>query len=473
MPGGSRWDRVPGVNRAWILLPVWFLTAEARALGPHEVLVLANGNSADSVEVAKEYVRMRAIPEPNLVRLNLPSSVTGSPAAVTPEQFNTLILAPALGEAKKRGIAGHILAWAYSVDMPVLVKTDPEMSIQGITFLRGRTVKDEWVLKGLYLSPLFSSPDDPANRGAASQSLDVFGQWLCGDMPLPSMVLGVTGPRANTKDEVLACLRRGVESDGTAPRGTMFFVVSSDIRSTRRHWQFPTAVKELRARGVEAAITNAFPSGQKIAGLMMGAEVVTPDQGRNTYLPGCMAEHFTSFAAAFHVDNQTKLTAWLKAGATASAGTVTEPRALWPKIPSAWFYVHYVSGCTLMESFYQSVRCPLQILMVGDPLAKPWAPKGELVIKGLEAKEVSGKVNLAVRVKTDSGKSFRQYAVLMDGRLARKPESAPESGDGYGVVVDTTAVEDGPHALRIVGYSNGLVKHQVFAETRVEVRNRR
>ena len=43
----------------------------------------------------------------------------------------------ALKAAADRGIARHILAWAYSTDFPTRVDTNPKMSLQGITFTRG------------------------------------------------------------------------------------------------------------------------------------------------------------------------------------------------------------------------------------------------------------------------------------------------------------------------------------------------
>ena len=42
------------------------------------------------------------------------------------------------------------------------------------------------------------------------------------------------------------------------------------------------------------------------------------------------------------------------------------------------------AGCTALESFYQSIRQPLQYLPMGDPLAAPFKPKGEVLVEGLE-----------------------------------------------------------------------------------------
>ena len=54
------------------------------------------------------------------------------------------------------------------------------------------------------------------------------------------MMLGVTSGRGNTLDEVLAYLERSAAADATHPKGTIYFVKNSNIRSTVRDEIFPT-----------------------------------------------------------------------------------------------------------------------------------------------------------------------------------------------------------------------------------------
>ena len=108
------------------------------ALGPHEVLVLVNDRSADSAEIAGEYVKLRNIPEGNVVRLRLPGSNAVPPLEITPDEFTKFIWEPAVRAVKERGIGDQILTWVYSVDFPTTIKFDPELSIMGLTFLRNR-----------------------------------------------------------------------------------------------------------------------------------------------------------------------------------------------------------------------------------------------------------------------------------------------------------------------------------------------
>lgn len=451
--------------RSVFLMLMWAVPSMAMALGPHEILVLVNSRSPDSVTVAREFVKLRKVPAVNVVRLELPASFTGPApaAAMSDSDFTGFIWTPAVRAMRKRGIAEHILAWVYSTDFPVMIETHPPISIQGITFMRNRPVDSEQAQNGTYTSPFFTGPSAPGGTVYFPQTFDVYRRWLGNDMPLPSMMLGYTGARGNSIKTVLQSLENGALSDGVAPTGTIYLVKSDDVRSRCRDWQFNDARRELRNLHVNVVVTNLFPAGkQDIMGLLMGAPSVDPEQN-NRYLPGCMAEHLTSQAAEFSAANQTKLNAWIKAGATASAGTVTEPLAIWTKFPGARFFVHYVSGCSMIESFFQSIRCPLQILLVGDPLAQPWAPGAELVMRGITNENVSGIVSLRAEVSAEPGNHYSKFAFLLDGRpvlTAARDKDEPANS----LKLDTTKFEDGPHTLRAIAYRTGLVRTQVFVE---------
>jgi hypothetical protein len=435
---------------------MWLAAMPCLALGPHEVLLLANTTSPDSVAVALKYARMRSVPAENLVWLSLPEEVVASPAAISPADFTRLIWDPANEAVRRRGL-GHVLAWVYSIDFPVSVQTPETMSIQGATFVRNCLPAADLVKKGRYVSALYAGPDGRGSQEHFPQTFDVCREWLGGDMPLPSMMLGYTGEGGMSREEVLRCLERGAASDATRPAGTVYFVTNSDIRSACRQWQFTGAVSELRGLGCAAQTRPDLPAGRKdIVGLMTGTPWVNPWQGMG-YLPGAMAEHLTSAAAIFHSRDQTKLTAWLLAGATVSAGTVCEPYSIWEKFPSARFYVHYASGCTAIESFYQAIRCPLQILLVGDPLACPWGERAELTMAGFDGETLSGKARLTARVHSVGGGHYGRCVYLLDGQVAGRDSS---------LTLDAAQMPPGEHRVRCVAYGGGLVRHQVFAEKR-------
>ncbi|RJR12640.1 hypothetical protein C4588_01760 [Candidatus Parcubacteria bacterium] len=444
------------------LLAFSTMTLCAHGLGPHEVLVLANNRSVDSIEVAKAYSRLRFVPEENIIRLDLPWGGGAVPLSITHEEFTLNIWQPVAKIIENRGIGDHILAWAYSVDFPTTIKFNPDVSIQGLTFLRNRMPEHDKLAKGLYVSPLFAGPDNIKGNSMSSQTLDAYKAWLGADMPLPSMMLGFTGERGNTKEEVLKSLHNAAGSDETKPQGMVYFVTTEDIRSKCREWQYARVVAELNAHNVSAVVTNVFPdSGRQLIGLMCGTASIDVSATGANFLPGSMAEHLTSAAGMFNSGGQTKLTEWIKAGASASCGTITEPFCIWMKFPNARFFVHYAAGCTMIESFWQSIRCPLQILIVGDPLASPWKPKMGVTITGIEGDSISDKLTAGIEVSGDGALSYRRFMFLLDGKIV---------GNSRMIDVDTSSLLPGEHMLRAVAYRAGSVSCQAFCEKKIIVK---
>lgn len=448
-----------GMRRVVIATGVALLFAGgALALGPHELLVLANANSTSSVTLARDYLQLRQVPECNLVLLDVPAAAAQSPYEISTREFTERIWEPAQRALRERGIDDHILAWVYSLDMPTRVKTDPPVSLTGLTFLRNRLPPKETIAKGLYASSLFAGPDSSYVQGFPSQSLDNQHSWQGADLPIPAMMLGVTGQQGNTREEIEACLKRGAASDSTAPTGVVYLIINSDVRTRCRQWEFPAVVRELREAGLKAVITNALPAGgPPIAGVLHGLSDLDLS-GTRTFVPGCMAEHLTSCGAMFDGSGQTKLTAWLRAGATASSGTVIEPLAIWTKFPHARYFVHAAAGETIMESFYQSVKCPLQLLPVGEPLAAPWKPAARLTLRGLPDGPLREPVTVVASVQSEAGTLYNRTLFLVDGKTFQPTGKSPK------VALPPAGLAPGMHTLRAVAYAVGSVRHQAFAE---------
>ncbi len=445
-----------------------FVAGAAQAQMAHEVLLLVNKNSQPSLLAANVFAVVRQIPKMNVVYLDVPASAYGGAATVTPEEFTKLIWEPANAVAKGRGIDGQILAWVYSVDFPIRVKTDSndrkQMSVGGLTFMRNKMPGLSLVEEGKYLSKLFSGPNGRVKFSLSALSLGVYKNGLGMDaqvppeaaylqgglgerMPLPSMMLGYIGEKGTSIDTVLQTIGRGKASDFRGMRGGIYFVVSDDVRSTCREWQFYPAVNELKQRGVAASVVTNFPAGaENVMGLLMGAETVDPSTIKS-FAPGAMAEHLTSWSAEFQKP-QTKMTAWIEAGATASAGAVVEPYSNPDKFPSARFFVQYASGCTMLESFYQSIACPLQSLLLGDPLAKPYAVP--LAVKVLGANRIDGDFTYIAQAKSRLQKVEILYSFLLDGKEIRGVSDDPS------VYVRARKMADGYHELRAVARLNHL-----------------
>jgi uncharacterized protein (TIGR03790 family) len=457
------------MSKRFIFLAGVLLSAGAWAQMPHEVLLLVNTKSQPSMHVANTFAAARQIPERNVVHLDIPDRFFGGRATITPEQFTRLIWEPANAMAKKRGIDQQILAWVYSVDFPIRIKTDVndrrQISVGGLTFVRNSVPDLKLIEEGKFQSRLFAGPNDRLMFNLSAFSLGMLKNGtdeavefpaevaylktgLQDEMPLPSMMLGYIGQNGSKLETVLETIERGVRSDYRGLRSGFYFVTSDDVRSKCREWQFAPVVEELKARGVTATVTTNFPAGEKnVMGLLMGAEEVDPAQ-IGSFAPGAMAEHLTSWSAEFQRP-QTKVTEWLKAGATASVGSVVEPYSNHNKFPSARFYAHYTSGCTMLESLYQSIACPLQTLMLGEPMAKPYAVP--IAVRLLGKDTLNAAFTYVAQAKCQVPNALIRYSFLLDGR-----EIQPVS-ESYSVQVRADELSDGYHELRVVA----RMKHRV------------
>jgi hypothetical protein len=448
---------------------------------PHEVLLLVNKQSQDSLKVANTYLALREIPRRNVVYLDIPESAYGGNATITPKQFADLIWDPANAVAQKRGIDGQILAWVYSVDFPIRVKTDSsdrrQMSVGGMTFMRNQMPGLDLVEEGKYLSKLFAGPNEriKLNLNAMSLGMQKRGlgldaavppeaAWLqrgLGErMPLPSMMLGYTGEKGNEVQTVIDCLARGRKSDFRGVRGGIHFVMSDDVRSKCREYQFYPVVNELKTKGVTASVTTNFPAGdENVMGILMGAETVDPSQIKS-FWPGAMAEHLTSWSAEFQKP-QSKLTDWIAAGASGSAGAVVEPYSNPNKFPSARFFVHYVSGCSMLESFYQSIASPMQCLLLGDPLAKPYAVP--LAVNVLGADTMKNDFTYLATASCQVPNVQFLYSFLLDGKEIR------EVSEDNSVQLRLLKLSDGYHELRAVARIKHLVEFSASSDKAIMV----
>ncbi|KPJ71841.1 MAG: hypothetical protein AMS14_08940, partial [Planctomycetes bacterium DG_20] len=273
-----------------------------------------------------------------------------------------------------------------------------------------------------------------------------------------STMLAVTSGRGNSLREAVESLRRSAAADGTAPKGTVYFMQNSNVRSTTRAWAFRAAAETLKELGVAAEVLDGrLPTNKPdVAGAMIGTGVFDWKACGSTILPGAICEHLTSSGGVMTGrGGQTPLTEFLRHGAAGASGTVTEPMAIQAKFPLAFMHVHYARGCSLAEAFYQSVAGPYQLLIVGDPLCRPWAKIPEVTVRGAAPwQTVSGRLTLTPAVTPRDGVRIGHYDLLLGGSLYRRCRP------GESFEIDTTALADGYHDVRIVATTADAVATQ-------------
>jgi uncharacterized protein (TIGR03790 family) len=205
-------------------------------------------------------------------------------------------------------------------------------------------------------SPLYDSPS-----------------WLPADTIgwLPAMLL----PSA---DETLAreLIERGIRADGSRPPGTAYLVRTRDaMRNVRAEgYEEAEALLSSRLRIVDLETPIEEPATDIIAYFTGVARV--EELSKLRFRPGAAADHLTSTGGVLEGGKQMSALEWLRQGATASYGSVSEPCNHVGKFPSpAVFLDHYLHGETLLEAYWKSVEMPGQGLFVGEPLARPYAAR--------------------------------------------------------------------------------------------------
>ena len=482
---------LPGRYRvvAVALLVLGVLPSLSRAgLGPENVLVVINANSASSREVAHHYARLRQIPDGNLLYLDW----QGDESAIGLQDFRTRLLRPVLGAIVARGLGSQIDCITYSCDLPYVVNFDdgidavnrrddarpraqPSASVNGLTYLWQLLASDEKAFLAMDTNRYFRQPDsqtgDVSTRGFRSWygwgedgTLMETGEgaryYLCTKLAVSS------GSNANTLDEILFYLRRSAAADGARPAGTIYFVRNDNVRSVARHNAFPTIVRQLTDIDVAAKILDGrLPNDRKdVQGLAIGTSNFDWKASGSRILPGAICDNLTSYGGALHHrTRQTTIDHFLRFGAAGASGTVAEPLAIPAKFPAPSIQLHYARGATLAEAFYQSVASPYQLLIVGDPLCRPWAEIPQVSLAGVKnGQTIRGSVTLTPVTESDE---VDRFELFVDGRRLERAIR------GESFVLDTTRLADGHHELRVVGIAATSVETQGRAIIEVNVNN--
>lgn len=320
-------------------------------LQPDELGIVVREGDAVSEAIAEHYRQARGIPVENVVRLPLPAHGDTVDAAA----FETL--RQRLDTQLPARVQATLLTWVH----PSRVVGGCAMSITS-AFAFG------------YDDRRCSLGDRSGGVPSPYYDSDTTRPW--DDLRLrPSMMLG-----AATLDEARAIVARGRAADGTAPAGDGYLVRTTDsVRSLR----WPDFRQAASAPGTTHLELFDHHGGPSSANALTGRKGVmfyftglprTPGLDTNSYRPGAVGDSLTSSGGVLVNSDQTTVLEWLKAGLTASYGTVEEPFAHEEKFPRVSVLLdHYQRGATLIEAYWKSVLRPGQGLFVGEPLARPYA----------------------------------------------------------------------------------------------------
>ncbi|MBC2604442.1 hypothetical protein H5P27_00060 [Pelagicoccus albus] len=455
--------------------------------GPEGVALIVNRDDASSIRVAEHYAELRGIPESNVVHLE--SVPLGDVVSIA--ELKERILQPVFTALAERGIAGQIDYLVYSVGFPTRVSFDSkatehtwvannEGSLTGMTYLY-QFLDDE---KQLFLSPnsnlYFGGEMRRTKDEAGRVALDASGgsdfrepfhfraayAWgqgggrlagQAGPRYLISAMLGVVDEeKGNSVEEVLESLSRSVRADYSQPEGVFYFMDNGDVRTKTRSWGFEEAAERLRGMGLNAiAEKGSLPSGEEaIAGVMSGSAQLDLESWQGELLRGAFFDNLTSFGARFSAGNsQTVISEFIRSGAAAASGAVSEPYALQFKFPTPYLFVNYASGLSLGEAYYRSVASPYNLLLVGDPLCQPYANKLDLRLQeGFEA-ELASKEHVRLAPWVDAGE-VAYFTFAIDGRFVGR---CPVGGLWS---FEKEELSKGEHRLSVVAVSDDAIASQ-------------
>lgn len=401
----------------WLFLVA--VPARVRAGGSGlNVVVVANQASSNSLQLANYYCELRGIPPQNVLRITW----TGGNTDWTRGDFETLLRAPLNALLAARRLTNQIEYVVLSMDLPYRVREDT-----GLTATSGQNGTTAALYYGFKPDdcttcpagfPSCNLPDASSNSYAASEG--IFRQTP--PLSLASNSWLVTMITSSNLAQAKSLAARGAASDGTFPTQTVWLAKSGDAIRNVRYLQFDNAIFDTRLRA-NYAVQTIVGGGTFGLGTMLGYQngihtlVITGD-----FAPGAMVDNLTSFGGyLFGGADQTGLLTYINAGATASAGTVVEPCAYFEKFASPQNYFYQARGFSVAESYYQSLTNPYQNILVGEPLAAPFAAPATGAWLGLpESAALAGTTNLALQFDAaDATRPVQQVDLFVDGGFAQ------------------------------------------------------
>ncbi|NOQ77780.1 MAG: hypothetical protein GQ546_00095, partial [Gammaproteobacteria bacterium] len=290
-----------------------------------------------------------------------------------------------------------------------------------------------------------------------------------------STMLAYTGVRGNSFPEIMNYLSAAAFSDASQPDGTVYLLENSNIRSQTRQPLFPVTLVELARRNRKGEVLYKGTDNQNgiipiartdVIGAVVGFPKFKWEDTNSLLLPGAIAESLTSYGGHFNKAKQTKLTAFLRHGAAGSSGAVAEPFSFQEKFPVPLIHVWYADGCSLAESFYQSVRVPYQLIIVGDPLARPFAAFADIKLKSPQLMHPwSEVVTIEAEIQPAPGKAISKIEFWVDGQYQF---DVPVDKS---FLWDTRTVEDGSHEIRLVTVEDSHIETRSSARFITQVFN--
>lgn len=312
--------------------------------------LLVNRSDPESIEIAEYYQQKRHIPDQHVIYLDF----TPGKDHLSEAEFAEII--QQLAVKVKNNIQAYVLAW-----------------------------RKPWRVDCMSITSAFAVGFDKRHCATGCKQIqdsDYYGsdsrQPFTDHGLRPTMMLSAKSVQA-----VKTLINRGVAADysrgrlkqasGAQITGAAYLLSTSDKLRNVRAGLYPRVVQQLSpVLEINRIQADILQDRNNVLFYFTGLKKVRAIRN-NYYLPGAMADHLTSAGGQLFSTEQMSILEWIDAGVTASYGTVVEPCNFTAKFPHPGVAIeHYLSGDTLLEAYWKSVRMPGQGVFVGEPLAAPF-----------------------------------------------------------------------------------------------------
>ncbi|MEN8258425.1 MAG: TIGR03790 family protein [Thermodesulfobacteriota bacterium] len=367
-----------GWGKLFVMLLALFLPCQAQGLEVDEIVVLANGRLAESVELARFYMEQRQIPKKNLLLLE-----TGSEEGCDRETYEKEIAAPTRAFLSgKPGISCLVLIYGLPLRIdgvmiadqnhPNRRRHDPVASVDSELSL----VKvADYTIEGWLPNPYFNQFQKKKTRFSKGQVL---------------MVARLDGPEPATVKRIIT---DSLVAERNGLSGSAYF----DAR-----WPRPPNEEQLLNgyRIYDRAIHQASEATAKVLatvvddkeGLFQRGEAPQAALYCGWYSLGQYIDAFDwqQGAIAYHIASgecttlkQEGSQVWCKRlledGVAATIGPVGEPYIQAFPFPQLFFSLLLDGDFTLVEAYQLSLpSISWKMVLIGDPLYRPFRQRGVL-----------------------------------------------------------------------------------------------
>jgi uncharacterized protein (TIGR03790 family) len=250
------------------------------------VVVVANQQSATSLELANYYLERRQVPPQNLVRI----SWAGGNVQWSWSEFEEHLLAPLTNWIAARGLSNQVEIIVLSTDIPYRIHR------QGDVEVAGQNSTTSALFYGFKSDGPVEYPGLPASCNLpASASNSYFASELPfakvrGGAFLATMITSSNLAQAKQTVDV------GAASDSSFPLQPAYLAKSSDRLRNIRYWTFDDAVIDTLLLGYPTLVrtnTDLLDILQPASGYSGGLAAFIASSG--LFVPGAMADQLTSY----------------------------------------------------------------------------------------------------------------------------------------------------------------------------------